>query len=157
MSAHREPFEKQAVLDFANELAFFKLIGLRVVDLGPGYSKTQIAYRNDLCQPAGILHGGMVATLVDTGIAHALLLTDAFRRIADEGGSMVSVDLRIKYFRPVSEGIITCVSTIPRLGRHIIHGESIVTNEAGKEVARGDSIYMLIAPEQIRSPDKSEA
>jgi acyl-CoA thioesterase len=149
--------DKQAMLDFANSLPFFKLIGLRVVDLGDGYSKTEIAYRNDLCQPAGIMHGGLVATLVDTGIAHALLLTNAFREIAGEGGSMVSVDLRIKYFRPVSEGVVTCVSTIPRLGRHIIHGESVVTNEQGKEVARGDSIYMMVHPTQLRGARPREA
>ncbi|MBX7073559.1 MAG: PaaI family thioesterase [Pirellulales bacterium] len=146
-----EPFSKQGVLDFANALPFFNLIGLKIVDVGDGYSKAEITYRNDLCQPAGILHGGMIATLVDTGIAHALLMTDAFRRNSEVGGTMVSVDLRIKYFRPVSEGIITCVSKIPRLGRHIIHGESIVTSADGKEVARGDSIYMMVVPEQLRA------
>lgn len=150
MSEQLEPFDKQTVLEFANDVAFFKLIGLRVVDIGPGYSRTEVEYRNDLCQPAGIMHGGIVATLIDTGIAQALLMTDAFRKVAERGGSMVSVDLRIKYFRPVSSGIVTCESRIPRLGRHIIHGESTVTNEAGKEVARGDSIYMLIEPDHIR-------
>ena len=33
------------------------------------------------------------------------------------------------------------MSTVTRMGRRIIHGESIVTNEQDKEVARGDSIY----------------
>jgi acyl-CoA thioesterase len=149
MSTTHEPFNKEAVMQFANDLPFFQLIGLRILDLGPGYSKAQIGYRNDLCQPAGIMHGGMVATLIDTGIAHALLLTEAFRRMSG-GASMVSVDLRVKYFRPVSEGIIICESRIPRLGRHIIHGESIVINSAGKEVARGDSIYMMVEPDQLQ-------
>src|SRR5262249_6364773 len=136
-----QSFSKESVLEFADALPFFNLIGLKVVDVGPAYSKAQITYRVDLCQPAGILHVGMIATLIDTGIAHALLLTEAYQSVAAQGGSMVSVDLRIKYFRPVSEGLITCVSTIPRLGRQLIHGESIVTSADGKEVARGDSIY----------------
>lgn len=147
-----EPFDKQSVLDFANSLPFFSLIGLRVLDLAPGYSKVEVGYRFDLCQPAGIMHGGIIATLIDTGIAHALLMTDNFRQVAAAGGTMVSVDLRIKYLRPVSEGRITCVSTLPRIGRQLVHGESKVTNEAGKEVARGDSIYMLTEPQQIRGP-----
>lgn len=149
-SSEPAPHEKQPFIDFANELPFFKLIGLSILDLGPGYSRTQISYRNDLCQPAGIMHGGIIATLIDTGIAHALLMTEAFRGMADHGGSMVSVDLRIKYFRPVSEGLIVCESRIPRLGRHIIHGESAVLNSAGKEVARGDSIYMMVLPDQLQ-------
>ena len=143
------PFSRESLLAFARQLPFFNLIGLEIVDLGPGWSTTRIAYRNDLCQPAGILHGGMMATLIDTGIAHAILATDMFVALAAAGGQMVSVDLRVKYLRPVSEGIITCESKIPRLGKHIIHGESIVTNSDGKEVARGDSIYMTIKRSQL--------
>ena len=152
MSTPQRRFDKDSMLQFANELPFFKLIGLRVVDLSPGYSKCEIDFRPDLRQPAGILHGGITATLIDTGIAHSLLLTEAFERIGAEGGSMVSVDLRIKFFRPVSEGHLICESTIPRLGRQIVHGESVVTNAAGKEIARGDSIYMLISRQQLTRP-----
>ncbi len=43
-----------------------------------------------------------------------------------------------------------CESTITRLGRQIIHAESVVTNDAGKEVARGDSIYMAIPGKQLQ-------
>ncbi len=152
MSQGQRRFDKDSLLQFANELAFFKLIGLRVVDLGPGYSKCEIDFRTDLCQPAGILHGGITATLIDTGIAHSLLMTEAFERIGADGGSMVSVDLRVKFFRPISEGHLICESRIPRLGRQIVHGESVVANAAGKEVARGDSIYMLVSRSQLTRP-----
>ncbi len=148
----KSQFSKEALLEFARQLPFFQLIGLEIVDLGPGWSTTRITYRTDLCQPAGILHGGMVATLIDTGIAHAILATDTFVALAAEGASMVSVDLRVKYLRPISEGIITCESKIPRLGKHIIHGEAIVTNSEGKEVARGDSIYMTVHRSQLSKP-----
>lgn len=141
---------REALLQFANDLAFFNMIGLEIVDMEPGRSVCRIAMRDDLCQPAGIMHGGMIATLIDTGIAHALLLTETFQEAAKEGGGIVSVDLRVKYLRPVSEGTITCVSTIPKLGKQIIHGESIVTNAEGKEVARGDSIYVTVKGEQLR-------
>jgi uncharacterized protein (TIGR00369 family) len=126
---------------------------MQILDMRPGWSKTSIAFRPDLCQPAGIMHGGMIATLVDTGIAHALILTDTFHQARLAGGGIVSVDLRIKYLRPVSEGLITCESTIPKLGRSIIHGESVVVNEEGKEVARGDSIYVTVTSEQLRRRD----
>lgn len=140
---------KETLLEFARQLPFFNLIGLEIVDLGPGWSTTRLSYRTDLCQPAGILHGGMVASLIDTGIAHAILATDMFVALAAEGGHMVSVDLRVKYLRPISEGVITCEAKIPRLGKHIIHGEAIVTNAEGKEVARGDSIYMTVHKTQL--------
>lgn len=141
--------QKQQVIDFFHQFPFFKLIGMKTLDIKPCWSKLQISYRHDLCQPAGVMHGGIIATLIDSGIANALLLTDVYQDARKQNGGIVSVDLRIKYFRPVSEGVITCESTIPRLGRQIIHGESIVTNEDGKEVARGDSIYMAIGGNQF--------
>lgn len=142
--------DKARLLEFTSNFPFFNLIGLRVVDMRPGWSQTEITWREDLCQPAGIIHGGMIATLVDTGIAHALLLTEMYRELHAEGHVLVSVDLRIKYLRPVSGGTIRCESNIPRLGRHIIHGESVVVNEQGKEVARGDSIYMTVHQERVK-------
>ncbi len=139
---------REAILAHTREWPFFKLIGMEVVDMRPGWSMLKVGWRPDLTQPAHIMHGGIIATLIDTGIAHAILLTDVHKH--DGSTSIVSVDLRVKYLRPVSEGMIYCESTVPRLGRQIIHAESIVRNEQGKEVARGDSIYMVVKREQLK-------
>lgn len=148
MSVSPSVLDREHYLARAKELPLFQTLGLEIVDLKPGWSRCRIGFRPDLCQPAGILHGGIVATLVDTGIAHALLLTDAVLESRKDGGYIVSVDLRIKYFRPVSAGELTCDSTITRTGRQLSHGESVVVNSDGKEVARGDSIYMIVRPER---------
>ena len=107
-------------------------------------------WRPDLCQPAGILHGGTIASLVDTAIAHAILLTleDLDSPAAARG--IVSVDLRLKYLRPVSEGEIFCEAHIVRPGRQIIHTAAVVTNAQGKQVALGDSIYMKVSSERLQ-------
>ncbi len=142
-------YSREGILAFAAQFPFFNLLGLEVVDLGPGWSRTRLAYRADLVQPAGILHGGVVATLIDTGIAHALLMTDRFQELREQRGALVSVDLRVKFLRPVSEGAVLCEATVVRLGRHIVHAEAVVTSEDGKEVARGDAIYMAVPGDQI--------
>lgn len=134
---------------FAAQFPFFNLIGLEVLDVEPGWSKTRIRHRPDLAQPAGIMHGGVIASLVDTGIAHALLMTERFLELREEGGALVSIDLRIKYFRPVSEDAVVCESRITRLGRQIIHAEAVVTNAQGKEVARGDATYMAVTKARL--------
>lgn len=144
MTADEDRFSREGILAFAAHFPFFNLIGLEVLDLQPGWSRTRLEHRPDLTQPAGIMHGGVIASLIDTGIAHSLLLTDRFQELRDEGGALVSIDLRVKYLRPVSEGSITCESTVSRLGRQIIHAEAVVTSEEGKEVARGDATYMAV-------------
>jgi uncharacterized protein (TIGR00369 family) len=142
-------YSREGILAFARDFPFFNLIGLEIVHVEPGASTTRIGHRTDLTQPAGILHGGVIATLIDTGIAHALLMTDRFQELRAERGALVSVDLRVKYLRPVSEGAIACEARVVRLGRTIIHAEAVVTDVSGKEVARGDATYMAVPGERL--------
>lgn len=135
---------KEDILAFAKHFPFFNLIGLELLDVKPKWSLTRVTARPDLNQPAGILHGGVIASLIDTGIAQSLILTDAFQAVMAQGGALVSVDLRVRYLRPVTSGAITCESNVLHLGRKIVHASSLVTNDAGKEVALGDSIYMIV-------------
>lgn len=139
---------KQILLDSASRLPFFSLIGLEVLDAEPGRSTTRLAFRPDLAQPAGVMHGGVIASLIDTGIAYALLPCEEVHVVLQRGGSLVSVDLRVKYLRPVSAGTITCEAKVTQMGRQISHADAVVTNEAGKEVARGDAIYMSVPKPQ---------
>lgn len=150
MTADKDRWSREGILAFAEQFPFFRLIGLEILDLGPGWSKARLRHRSELNQPAGILHGGVMASVIDSGIAHALLLTDLFQELRKEGGALVSVDLRVKYFRPVSEDEIVCESKVVRLGRQIIHAESVVTNAEGKEVARGDATYMTVSRERLQ-------
>jgi acyl-CoA thioesterase len=145
-------YSREGILAFAEQFPFFQLIGLQVLDVAPGWSKASLEYRPDLVQPAGIMHGGMIASLLDTGIAHALLMTDRFQELREQRGALVSVDLRVKFLRPVSGGTVYCEATVVRLGRHIIHAEAVAKSEDGKEVARGDAIYMAIPRNQIERP-----
>jgi uncharacterized protein (TIGR00369 family) len=96
----------------------------------------------------------MTASLIDTGTAYALLLRDELRDALLGGRRLVTVDLRVKYLRPVSEGRITCVSTVTRMGRQIIHTDAIVTNDGGKEVARGDALYTIMGASPAETGDR---
>jgi uncharacterized protein (TIGR00369 family) len=146
-------YSREGILAFAEQFPFFKLIGLEILEVEPGRSRTRIEHRPDLAQPAGIMHGGVIAALVDTGIAHALLMTDRFQELREEQGALVSVDLRVKFIRPVSAGAVECRSEVVRLGRTIIHAEAIVTDARGKEVARGDATYMAVPGNRLERDD----
>ena len=139
---------REALFEQARNWPLFHLIGMELEDVRPAWSMLKIAWRPDLTQPAQIMHGGIIATLIDTGIAHAILLTDA--RYTEGSLSVVSVDLRVKYLRPVSSGVIYCESTVPRIGKQVIHADSVVRNEEGKVVARGDAIYMVVTRDRLQ-------
>jgi uncharacterized protein (TIGR00369 family) len=145
---------RQGIIAFFNNFPFNKLMGMSLLEIEPGAARLSMSWREDLCQPAGIMHGGAIASLVDTAIAHSILLTLPAVDEPTTGGRIVSVDLRLKYLRPVSGGRIFCQARIVRPGRTIIHTDAVVTNEEGKDVAVGDSIYMIISKEQLQKRTK---
>jgi len=142
--------ERPRLREFFKTFAFFQLMGFELVDVEPGRARLAMSWRADLCQPAGIMHGGAIASLVDTSIAHSILLTPVYKEAHKQGGRIVSLDLRIKYLRPVSAGKIFCDARVTRLGRQIIHAVADVTDGEGKDVASGDSIYMLVAGDRLQ-------
>jgi acyl-CoA thioesterase len=145
---------KRRLFEFSKDFAFFKLIGFELLDVEPKWSKTRITFRPDLRNPNGVLHGGVIATLIDAGISQAMLMTDEYQRVRDTKGSMTSVDLRVKYLRPVSDGHVTCEARITHLGKRIGHASAVVTNAEGKEIALGDSIVMLTLGESGTSAQR---
>jgi uncharacterized protein (TIGR00369 family) len=142
--------QRQGIIDYFHQFPFTQLLGMRLLEIEPGRSRLSMSYRPDLCQPAGIMHGGAIASLVDTAIAHAILLTLPDTGTPTSGGRIVTLDLRIKYLRPVSGGQVFCDARIVRPGRQVIHTDAVVTNDEGKEVALGDSIYMVVSRENLQ-------
>jgi uncharacterized protein (TIGR00369 family) len=136
---------KQRLLDFARDFAFFRLIGLEVCDLAPKWSKCQLQSRDDLQNPSGVVHGGVIATLIDTAIAQALLMTEEYQVVRDSRGGLVTVDLHVKYLRPASHGRLLCEAKIVHLGKRVMHAQAVVRNDQDKDIALGDATLMLVA------------
>lgn len=116
---------------------FFRLLGVRLEDVGPERATLALAFRPDLVQPTGILHGGLHGILIDSAIAQALLTT------IRPGFSVVTVHLDTKYFAPVTGGRVVADATVVRKGKRIAHGEAVVRDEAGTAVARGWGVFAV--------------
>src|SRR5436190_1644401 len=109
--------EREAIRQLFTTFPFFKLLGIKLVEIEPHRARLSVAWREDLLQPAGLLHGGIVATLIDTAIAQSLILTKAYREARKQGAQIVTVELGAKYLRPVTGGTIVCEARTPRVGR----------------------------------------
>jgi len=146
MATHNPEKLKGKLVEHAKDFPLFKLMGVELVDFGPRWSTTRIAHRQELCNPNGVIHGGVVAFLMDQGITQAMLMTDEYQREVREGGGfMTTIDLRVRYLRPLTGGTMTCEAKIPHLGRRVIHAEAVIKNDDGKEIALAESIVTLVA------------
>ena len=89
-------------------------------------------------QPFGIVHGGVVATVIDTATFWA-----AFLRLPEDAG-LVNVDLKLNYLQPVIEGRLIARGTCLRPGRSISYSEAKVFDENEMLIAHGTSTLMVL-------------
>lgn len=89
-------------------------------------------------QPYGIVHGGVLATLIDTATFWA-----AFMRLPEDAG-LVNVDLKLNYLKPVQSGMLKAAGRALRHGRSISYAEASVFDENDELVAHGTSTLMVL-------------
>src|SRR5262245_30471619 len=136
--AEMPPDRAELQRQFVESDPFLRLLGLRFGDARPDAVTLSVAYRADLTQPTGILHGGIHSILIDTAIAQALLTT------IRPGFSVVTVRLDTNYFAPVRSGQIVASARVVRKGKRIAHGEAVVTDEDDGMVAQGWGVFAVI-------------
>jgi uncharacterized protein (TIGR00369 family) len=89
-------------------------------------------------QPYGIVHGGVLATLIDTATFWSV-----FMRLPEDAG-LVNIDLKLNYLRPVESGFLTAEGRAIRSGNSISYAESSVSDEKGDLIAHGTSTLMTL-------------
>lgn len=89
-------------------------------------------------QPYGIVHGGVLATLIDTATFWA-----AFTRLPQDTG-LVNVDLKLNYLQPALSGRLAAEGRCLRPGRTISYAEAHVYDESGALLAHGTSTLLAL-------------
>lgn len=120
-------------------VSFPRLVGLRLEALGRGRCRMSVALRDDLHQRYGVMHGGVIATLVDTAVAYAIYPQVPANR------EITTVELKISFLSPVREGgRAVAEANLLRLGRTLAVCACDVHDGQGKPVAAALVTYMVI-------------
>ena len=101
----------QAVIKAINQGPYFKHLSMPVKEMGIGYSIVELKVNNDHLNPFGGIHGGAYASVIDTAAYWA-----AYCEL-DEKVGLISIDLKIDYLAPISEGIITTRGRSIKIGK----------------------------------------
>jgi 1,4-dihydroxy-2-naphthoyl-CoA hydrolase len=112
--------------------AFVKWLGLEWLEASGDRIVAALDVRPDLHQPYGILHGGVHCSLVETAASHGAA------RWFGERGHVVGVANHTNFLRAVRSGRLTVVATPVHRGRTQQLWQVGVTDESGREVARGE-------------------
>ena len=120
---------------------FPKLVGLQIEDVRRDYARMRLPYRPDLDQPAGVVHGGAIATLIDT------VVVPAIAGVYDEMPIMLTIDMQLRYLGAVREADIVAEGWITKRGRSVVFCQAEVRSDPdGEVVAEGWLTYRVIVP-----------
>lgn len=95
-----------------------------------------LEYRDENLQPAGVVHGGAIASLIDT------VVVPPIGSGYPEDALWSTIELHVQYLRPLTtdahaEGWVT------RRGRSVIFTRAEVTDADGQLVATGTATYAV--------------
>ena len=132
------PAYVEAMIESVRTSPYPALIGLTIAALDFDRCRIELALRHDHLQPFGIVHGGVLATLIDTATFWA-----AFMRLPEDAG-LVNVDLKLNYLKAVVGGRLHADGECLRAGRQISYTVASVFDESGELVAHGTSTMMAL-------------
>jgi uncharacterized protein (TIGR00369 family) len=93
---------------------FISYLGVRLVDIGEGWVKTEITVVARLRQQHGFAHAGVVTTHADHTAGAAA------STVIEEGQSVLTADFSIHLMRPAAGDVLTCRGEVIKAGRSLI-------------------------------------
>ena len=132
------PAYLQAIRDSVRHAPYPELIGMTIEALAFDSCRIELELGERHLQPFGIVHGGVLATLIDTATFWA-----AFLRLPEDAG-LVNVDLKLNYLKAVAHGHLRAEGHCLRAGRQLSYAEASVFDAAGELVAHGTSTLMAL-------------
>ena len=132
------PAYLQQLYQLVNESPFPSHLPMRIVEVAAESARVELDIAECHLQPFGIVHGGVIATLIDTATFWA-----GFGTIPEDAG-LVNVDLKLNYLQTVTRGRLTALGRAIRTGRTISYCEAEVRSDDGNLIAHGTSTLMVL-------------
>lgn len=110
-----EKIEK--VKELVKSTPYYNFLGIKVIELTEGFSHLQLEFKKELTNIRGVVHGGAIASIADSAGALSSVL------LLKEGEFITTVELKINYLIPFTEG------KIDAFGKIIYKGSRIAVSE----------------------------
>ncbi len=132
LSDHEQAFEKFFLARFLN--LSFEYLPLNALDAEKEVCRVSFPMSDMLKNPQGSLHGGVMATAMDISMGHLV------NKVAGPGAT---IEMKVQYMRPVTEGKVTCEGRFTRKGRSLAFMESRLSDANGKLAALATATWKM--------------
>lgn len=117
---------------------FARLLGIELDDIARGTATLAVNVRKELMQNQGVVHGGAIASLIDTATAFAII------SLLAPGEKVTTVNLAISYLRPATGGRLKAVARVVRGGHRLFVVSAEVFDKQGTLITTALSTYIKI-------------
>ncbi len=122
-------------------MPFTKHLAMEFVEGGEGFARIRMRYQDENSTVGKALHGGALASLIDTTGAMAAWTT---AEIATPKYFGSTVGVNVNYLSGAIGEDVFAEGRILKRGKEIIYADVRVTNEAGKLLAQGTVVYRIV-------------
>ncbi len=121
------------------EVPYASLLGMKLDEVRRGSACISSQVNNSLKQNDGVMHGGAIASLIDTAAAFAVIT------VLDAGERATTVDLTVNYLRPLTKGRARASARVQRSGRRLIAVYAELVDDAGNLAATALTTYLKLS------------
>lgn len=134
---------KQVPLDKINAMSkntLMEVLGIECIEVGDTYVKSRMPVNSSTHQPAGLLHGGASAALIESiGSMGSVLLIDLEKEIP------VGLEINANHITGVRDGFVVATGKIVHAGRRThVWQVDLHHEETGKLVCTGRLTVMIV-------------
>ena len=119
---------------------FAAMLGIEVEELRRDYARMRLPWRSELNQTSGLMHGGAIATLIDT------VVVPAVGQAYDAGWAYFTIGMNIRYIGAVVQQDAVAEGWIEQRGRTMVFCRAEVRTPDGKLAADGTLTYTVRPP-----------
>ena len=109
---------------------FDRLYGLELLAFDEHEVRAQVAVRDELKQPAGLLHGGVYASIAESMASLATALA-----VMGEGNMAMGLSNSTSFLRPITKGVVHAHATRLHRGRTTWVWDVRFSDDAGRTCA----------------------
>lgn len=118
-----------------------ELLGFQVEEVRVDYARLRMPFRRCLLQAGGVVHGGAIASLLDSAVVPAI------GSVLPPDRQFATVDQHVQYMSPLVDEDAVAEGWVVRRGRRTVFCESEVTAAGtGRVIARSLLTYAVSAP-----------
>jgi 1,4-dihydroxy-2-naphthoyl-CoA hydrolase len=108
-------------------VGFDRVYGLELLDYSDSEVHAQVKVRDELRQPAGLVHGGVFASIAETMASMATWMA-----VHEQGKSAHGLSNQTSFLRPIVDGTIHATARRRHKGRTTWVWEVDITDDAGR-------------------------